>query len=231
MTPPRLLRTLLTIAGLASVMSVASASDVISNGSFESFITTPGGAVEVSGWATGGTALVSAFPGAPDLGVLSLQLSPTGYARQSFTVVAGQTYQAQFWIGGSPASTTFWGRLGGDPFALPDFPALPMAGCSGYAAFGVVGTDTCAQFNSATIATQQGITWTAPTDGLAYLTFVTLSEQQMSQGGVIDGVVLSNVVTPVPEPSALALMLAGLGVVGLMARRSRPQGPPQAFAA
>jgi hypothetical protein len=215
-----LLRTLLTAAGCLAASSAGWANGAgLVNGSFENVVSGASGPAEIIGWDNGGVSLVEAIPGVTSLGMFSLQFSPTGFARQSFVAVAGQTYHAQFVIGPSPTRTTFWGRLGSDPFSLPGFPDLPIVGCSGFGSPDITGTDTCAHINSQPIATRQGLVWTAPTTGTAFLTFATLAGQA-SQGGVIDGVTM-DAITPVPEPATVALMLAGLGVLGAVARRRR----------
>jgi len=57
-----------------------------------------------------------------------------------------------------------------------------------------------------------------PVSTSANLTFVALTSGQNNNGGIfLDGVS----VTPVPEPAEWAMMIAGLGVVGLIARRRR----------
>lgn len=229
MTHLRLLRTVLATTVVAVATTTAwSAGNSLHNGSFESFVSGPGGAVQITAWDSQGVTLVNAIPGGGALGQHSAQLAAVGYLKQSFSVLAGKTYEARFVIGASTVPAAFWGRLGADPSTVAGVDTLAIAGCGGFQSWGVTGTDSCVQFNSASAVTQQGFRWTATTSGTAWLSFMTLASQQ-SQGGVIDGVVLSQV-TAVPEPSTVALMLAGLGVVAVLARRRRATSPAPAAA-
>jgi len=75
-------------------------------------------------------------------------------------------------------------------------------------------------FDAVSTVTQRTVSWTSPRTGDVVLKFVGTGTSGL--GAVVDNVSLTNV-TAVPEPASYALALAGLGVVGFVARRRQPR--------
>ena len=67
-------------------------------------------------------------------------------------------------------------------------------------------------FAPPSVVTSTSLTWTPSSSGLSTITFAGLTG---NNGPVVDNIIL----TAVPEPGAMALALAGLGVVGWARRR------------
>lgn len=185
--------------------SVASAT-VINNGTFEAGLAPAGSPFTV---AAGGSTLPgwSVLSGQvdvinlqqPDLRVIEGNWSvdvDSGAIGQSFAAMAGTTYSIELRHRSSVVGQ-----------------AQIMLVRLGYA-----GSDeTLLQFNTASDGSvlTQGITWTAPTTGGPLASF-SIQGSGPLPGGVVDSIVMTS---PIPEPASVALMLAGLGVIGFMARR------------
>lgn len=78
------------------------------------------------------------------------------------------------------------------------------------ASFATVGTDT---------NPGDGFSFSGLAAGAYAISFLGMASTPAAYGGV-----LSSVTAPVPEPQSYALMLAGLGIVGFVMARRRPQG-------
>jgi len=72
-------------------------------------------------------------------------------------------------------------------------------------------------FAAPTVITAGSLVWTAASTGQQFVSFAGGSG---NQGPTLDNVVLT---AAIPEPETYALILAGLGLVGFIARRRRPQ--------
>lgn len=91
-----------------------------------------------------------------------------------------------------------------------------MGGGSVGAELGVnLGTQTGDYFTARGSRSQQTLQWTATTTGLQTVSFARLGGKDDL---IVDNVQL-NAVSPVPEPESYALLLAGMGAVGFVARR------------
>jgi hypothetical protein len=174
-----------------------------------------------NGWAVTGTSVdvvvVPDFGAFPAPSTRSLELSgspaPGGISlTQSIATVLGTTYQLTFGYAGNPgvadlsnphsASTPFYFAWnGGTTFVTTPSPALPgAAGVVNYAS----------------------TSWLSDGSNLS-LSFYTLLAA--SSGTVIDNISVSSIteVSAVPEPGEWAMMIAGLGVVSVIARRRKQQ--------
>ncbi len=171
----------------------------ITNGTFEAGLT---------GWTwQGPVQLISGSPGMTAgtviAGANSVLIGGSGQLSQSFEAIVGNTYNIsmQHRTGAAGVSEMMLVSLG-----IGSSDMAPLQ-----------------QFNTSSNGTvlTQGISWTAKSTGLA-----TFSIQGAGQnpGGVIDNILVNSPVSAVPEPTALALMLVGLGIVGFMSRgRSAPR--------
>ena len=212
--------TLSVLAGPAHAVS-----NLIQDGSFEGLTVNPGGYVNYtsvgsalqagSAWFMGaGTSLnavSSTYTESPLVfnalqGLVSMDLTGTGNTGanalyQDVATTAGTQYTLSFWVGNADDTR-------------PSYPGPSTLKLS------IEGNDV-GTF-AATATTPNGITWQQFTysftaaDALTRIAFTNATPSGNNLAG-LDDVVL----TPVPEASEWAMMLAGLGVVGLIARRRR----------
>jgi choice-of-anchor C domain-containing protein len=201
------------LAGMALVALspfAAAASNLITNGSFESnganftsgsFATFAAGSNALTGWTITGDSvdLINAY-WTPSQGHFSLDLSGEydGAIAQTFTTVIGQKYLVSFDMAGNPADTSDTIKflhvgLSQQPLYTFDTAERSLSNMGWRTksfVFQAVGTQSTLHF--------------AGSQDSAY------------------GVALDNIsVTAVPEPETFAMLLAGLGLVGVVARRKR----------
>ena len=202
---------------IAAVLSfgIASAASAISitNGSFElganipagGFITVPAlNSTSITGWTVGGAGVdyIGTYWQAAD-GVRSIDLSAlsAGSISQSLQTVIGQTYKVSFALAGNPdggqgtkvAITSISG-------SLPDVEFFTVGAA-----------------NTRANMLWENFTYTFKAfDTTSVLTFA--SATRTAFGPAIDNVSIS----AVPEPETWALMILGMGLVGVSARRRSP---------
>lgn len=184
------------------VAATAAHAQSITNGSFET-PDVPSGDYDVVNYAQSGWGNTNGAFRIYDLA--SLAADGDQFARvlsgsalyQSFSVAAG-AYSVSFFASGIGDAKLFESSdVGGLGFSFVS--SAPV---------------TSTAFNSASGWTQYSFGFNTPTANSFHLAFVA------APGGnaFIDGVS----VTAVPEPETYAMMLAGLGAIGFMARRRRP---------
>lgn len=201
------IHTLVVGAALVGLAGHAAAqANLVTNGSFESqtvnspFINITKADQGLTGWLVGVNSvdLVGSLWSASH-GANSVDLDGTkkGEIHQTIQTVVGQTYQLSFDLAGN-----FQGG-----------PALKEMTVN-VGSFGAYSFDTTGK-----TATQMG--WTHySTSFVAVSTATTLSFASGTSGSY--GVALDNVaVTAVPEPESFAMLLAGLGMMGMIARRRK----------
>ncbi|RFP18348.1 MULTISPECIES: choice-of-anchor C family PEP-CTERM protein [unclassified Duganella] len=203
------IKKLAAIAALVALAPLAHASspELIANGGFESaanafsgnFITLGSG---LDGWVinSGSVDLINNY-WQPASGSYSLDLngSGTGTISQSFATTVGATYNVSFSMAGNHDG-------GGDKTITvgvtdPHSFSFALAGSS-HAAMGW----QTEGFSFVATSTQSTLTF-AGNDANSYY------------GAALDNV---SVTAAVPEPETYAMLLAGLGLVGAIARRRRP---------
>lgn len=198
----------IALFGLSIICATAqaSAAELVSNGGFESNTVT-GSATNtfsrasqgLTGWTIGvnNVDLVSNLLWAPASGVNSLDLNGTkkGEIHQALNTVVGQTYQLSFDLAGN-----FLGGLNTKNLSV-------NVGSNGLYSFNTTGRT----------ATTMG--WTNyVTTFIASTAQTNLSFSSNTSGTY--GPALDNIsVTAVPEPETYAMLLAGLGLMGAIARR------------
>lgn len=166
-----------------------------------------------------------------------LDLSAAGLSGGSVATLAGGTvYMSDQPFADIPKNVVIGGFLAAGPSSgSPATLSFTGAGVD-YISFLWGSPDT---YNLLTVTTTGGVTTNFSTASLAFS--VTNGDQSFSQyvqfsgtgGSKITGLTFNNIpsinafesanfsVTPVPEPETYALLLAGLGVVGFMARRRK----------
>ncbi|WP_332852472.1 choice-of-anchor C family PEP-CTERM protein [Duganella sp. S19_KUP01_CR8] len=202
------IKKLAAIAALAALAPLAHASsELIVNGGFESaanafsgnFVTFSSG---LDGWTIndGSVDLIRSY-WQPAGGSYSLDLngSGTGTISQSFATTVGGTYNVSFSLAGNHDG-------GGDKTITvgvtdPHSFSFALAGSS----HGAMGWQT------------ESFSFVA-TSALSTLTFAG-SPANTYYGAALDNI---SVTAAVPEPETYAMLLAGLGLVGAIARRRRP---------
>lgn len=193
------------IVALALLGPAAHASvELIHNGGFESAGGFSGGFETIGsgldGWTIGGTVDLINTYWAPASGSYSLDLNGggAGSISQSFATVVGQTYNVSFSLAGNPVG-------GGDKYL--------SAGVTAPHAYVV-------DINGKTLANmgwvRQSFSFVA-TSGTSTLSFVG-DPYNSYYGAALDDV---SVVAAVPEPGTYGMLLAGLAMVGGLARRRK----------
>ncbi len=194
-----------TFTGLAALASSPSFQSIATSGTvyLDSLL---GGSGPFTGWyvqgVTGnsGVDLIKGnlFGAITNVSVDMVSLPGLSFLTQSFNAVAGTTYTLKF---------DRWANLAGGPVLTKLNVAFGDGLSSAVAAYSA----------PAAVVMGQTLSWKATSTGLASVTFS--EDFSMAAGGnTIDNV---SVMAAVPEPETLALMLAGLGVVGTLARRRR----------
>jgi hypothetical protein len=206
---PTLIAFALAAALSASAAHAVSATNLLVNGGFElpagtGYAALPGNSTFITGWTTVATGVewfnASAYGGAAD-GVMVVDLANYTYAsggiEQSFATVAGATYDLAFNLGTMQSS-------GRDGTAHID---VTVAGIT-------TGYNVVNHSSSTVWAAPIALSFTANSTTTT-LRF-TNTENAYFHFAYVDGV---SVTAAVPEPETYALMLAGLGLVGFVARR------------
>jgi len=211
--PSSSLRALALCASLLA--ATAAHANLLSNGSFElggfvnqgnDTMSLAAGSTVITGWTvvTDTTAWIgptnpfglTASDGSFFLDLTNYQTgAPFAGMSQVIATTPGATYSLSFDLGGS----TFWGR--------PDAITASAAGTSATFTTPLTGTNNDWQHVSMQFTATSGST-TVLLQGVTGLKYIGL-----------DNASVDLVSAPVPEPGTWALMLAGLGVVGAIARR------------
>jgi choice-of-anchor C domain-containing protein len=206
------------VSVLVAFSAPAASAAAFQNGSFESFdsgaanVLCPDGInfcgqynagnSGINGWTIGGHSVdvVGIVGWTASNGAWSIDLSGVGAGSlsQSFDTVAGTSYQVTF-------------DLGGNFYGGPNIKTgvVSAAGSSQSLSFN----------NAASTATNMGwmhqsFTFVA-TEASTALSFTSTTDGNA-------GIALDNItITPVPEPETYAMMLAGLGLLGVVARRRK----------
>lgn len=197
-------------AGVAAVLVLgamgAQAANLVTNGSFEAD-SQSGVAIHSSltGWVGGakGIELHGSSGGAAQDGVNFIELDTTKNSTmsQSISIAQAGSYALSFWYRASPGQ--------GSINANTDTLGWSFAGASGSVLnnWKLAGTDNWQQFK--TVVTVTGA-------GSQALSFSALGRSD-GYGGVVDNVAVS----AIPEPETFAMLLAGLGLMGAIARRRK----------
>ena len=216
----KLINSALIAIATAAVLTAGSANasvsaNLIKNGSFESTVVsdpyrTLGSSTSVlTNWTinAGSVDLIGSYWNAQD-GHQSLDMNGSaanGVISQSFATTAGQRYNVSFWIAGNPD----------DSFKTKSLVA-DVAGQSYAYAFNTTGKS---RTNMGW--TEEGFSFVA-SGSTSSLKFSS-TQAPNSNGSVSSwGLALDNVsVTAVPEPETYAMLLAGLGLMGAIAKRRK----------
>ena len=206
-----------TIAAVVALFAAGTASaspvNLITNGNFETvadgytfnsgFKVINNGSSALTGWTVGASSvdlIRNAYNAIDGYSVDMLGTPGPGFLSQSFSVIAGQTYNLSFDMA----------RNSGGP-----------AGQGVAVSFGgVAGNFYSTAAASNTLYSSNTLSFTAATTGLATLSFASAAKAGTPfdnfSGAVIDNV---SVMAAVPEPETYAMLLAGLGLMGFLRRR------------
>lgn len=200
-----------TLVGLALAASAGhgfASTNLVTNGSFEANLV-PGAFINstqqsISDWTVGvGNVDLVGLLWTAASGVNSVDLNGTkkGEIHQTLTTVVGQNYQLSFELAGNFQGGTAIKNLSVN------------IGPNGLYSFDTTGMSAV---NMGWI--QHSVTFVAVSSA------TTLSFASNTSGAY--GPVIDNVsVTAVPEPESFAMLLAGLGMMGMIARRRKAAGP------
>jgi hypothetical protein len=202
----------LTLAALLSAPLLASAANLVTNGDFEN--SAPGTAWSNS--ATTGFAPISAYgpccapygtyTGGSNAAFFGWGDLTGGSIWQDLATVAGQNYTVSFEYGAIAAPT------------LQTMQVSALSGASFTTLLGATNLKAYGTGDLSTLLSGYSFSFTADS-ATTRLQFSDTSFNTYSVDGVVDNV--SVVTTPVPEPETYALMLAGLGVMTVVARRRK----------
>jgi PEP-CTERM motif/Protein of unknown function (DUF642) len=202
----------LTLAALLSAPLLASAANLVTNGDFEN--SAPGTAWSNS--ATTGFAPISAYgpccapygtyTGGSNAAFFGWGDLTGGSIWQDLATVAGQNYTVSFEYGA---------------IAAPTLQTMQVSALSGASFTTLLGATNLKAYGTGDLSTLlSGYSFSFTADSASTrLQFSDTSFNTYSVDGVVDNV--SVVTTPVPEPETYALMLAGLGVMTVVARRRK----------
>ena len=191
----------LALAGAAHAAGPNLVTDGTFAGSAGSYTTVSGNGGSIGAWKVGGASVdwIGSYWTAPG-GTNSIDLdgNAPGAISQTLTGLAAGEYTVTFDLSGNPD--------GGDATKLVD---VSLGGSP-------------AQLVKFTTGTTSGMTWATET-----LTFnvaagdQTLSFVSADVGGPYGAAIADVSVTAVPEPASLGLLLAGIGMIGVMSSRRR----------
>jgi len=195
------IKSLLALAVATSAFGAQAATELVTNGSFEllsvasplgGYLKVAGGDNTITGWTVGSTSVdvINGAYGAIDGNSIDMLGTPgPGSLSQLLSTVANQTYQLSFDL-----------SYNGGAYKDINF------------AFGTSTNTAAATSSSSPFFHYSGIYTAAGA--------TTLLAFYSTGGSNNSGVVLDNVsVTVVPEPESYAMLLAGLGLMGAIARR------------
>jgi choice-of-anchor C domain-containing protein len=218
---PSMFRACVALAAALALPPAASAASLIVNGSFEqqtgtpftgTFVTLPAGSTQVTGWTIewGSIDYINAYWQPAD-GSYSVDLFGNAQARisQTFATTVGQQYQVSFQYSVNPDNYTANTR--GVIYAAVDGVGAGPVGNFAYTA----GPNSRASMNWQSASFTFTATGAATT--LRFSAYDVQNPGQCCWGAALDNVA----VAAVPEPHEWAMMLAGLGMVGVIARRRR----------
>lgn len=212
----KLIMKIATIAAVVALFAAASASaspvNLITNGDFEAvapgstfssgFQVVNNGSSAITGWNVGATSvdlIRNAYNAINGYSIDMLGTPGPGFLSQSFSVVAGQTYNLSFDMA----------RNSGGP-----------AGQGVAVNFGGVAQSFYSTAAASNTLYSNTLSFTAASTGLATLSFASAAKAGTPfdnySGAVIDNV---SVMAAVPEPETYAMLLAGLGLMGFLRRR------------
>lgn len=195
------------VVAIASPWAFASGPNLIVNGGFEAFTvagpltTIYAGQTNLTGWSVGGDSvdLIHSY-WMPASGSYSLDLSGAddGTISQTFATVVGGTYQVTFSLAGNPVNPA-------DPIKTVQVGLYDQG-------FSTFDTSGLTQGNMGWMIKSFQFTASGTSSTLFFA-----GTQESPYGVALDNIS----VTAVPEPEVLSMLLAGLGLIGVVARRRR----------
>lgn len=193
-------KVLLIAAASALTVLSANASNIVTNGSFEADSQAAGTwsiSTNLTGWTgTPNIELRNNVSGTAQDGVNFVELDTYANSAMSQTVTGNGMYELSFWYSARPGVA---------------------AGSNGLSySFGSLSGQVLQNVAGGSVNSWQHFTGLVNLSGSTVLTFAATGLSD-SYGGSLDNVS----VTAVPEPETFALMLAGLGIMGAVARRRK----------